>query len=161
MFFSNFKGLGPLAYVLARRAPGSGYCAALQYGGPARLFGTSTVPNRTSMETAEEKPASKLIAACVLERLPVVVADMPDWEIEYKAWQWERAKRYLKPLPPELSQPDTSRQAGAETEMEWEPAPEVTDADRNNDTRSLNRALTKRLFLLLKGKGGSPLHSLT
>ena len=33
-------------------------------------------------------PASgKLFGACVLERLPVVVPEDPDWELEYRAWQ--------------------------------------------------------------------------
>lgn len=76
---------------------------------------------------------------------------MPYWEIEYKAWQWERRKRYLKPLPPEFEQVEDDQSGGGE--VEWEPAPEVTEADRQNDIRSLNRALTKRLHLLVKKKG--------
>jgi hypothetical protein len=84
---------------------------------------------------------------------------MPDWEIEYKAWQWERAKRYLKPVAPEMLQPDSTRAGASETDMEWQPAPEVTEADRTHDTRSLNRALTKRLYLLLKRQGGLPQHT--
>ncbi len=37
----------------------------------------------------------------------------------------------------------------------FQPAPRVTEADHKKDTKSLHRALDKRLFLLVKAGGGS------
>lgn len=66
-----------------------------------------------------EVASGKLIGVCVLERLPVVVPDEPDWDIEYRAWQAVRTLGLLllllgcvcvcKGLPG--SSPDFSRQS--------------------------------------------------
>jgi hypothetical protein len=86
----------------------------------------------------------------------LVVPDLPDWEVQYKRWQRERRQRYLKVLPADFTQPDSARASGGQGQAGWEPAPEVTDADRNGDMHSLHRALTNRLFLILKMRGALP-----
>ena len=37
----------------------------------------------------------------------------------------------------------------------FQPAPRITEADHKKDTKSLQRALDKRLFLLVKARGGT------
>ena len=37
----------------------------------------------------------------------------------------------------------------------FQPAPRITEADHRKDTKSLQRALDKRLFLLVKAQGGT------
>lgn len=41
-----------------------------------------------------------------------------------------------------------------EKEVHERPPPRVTEADQKNDTKSLNRALTRTLYLLVKNKDG-------
>ena len=50
---------------------------------------------------------------------------------------------------------DEVEATGEEGRGAFQPAPRITDADRKNDTKSLLRALDKRLFLLVKAEGGT------
>ena len=78
--------------------------------------------------------------------------DDPDWETEYRDWQEQLHRRYRKELPREFAESENA-QAEDSVEGRWQPAPRVTEADATNDTKSLQRKLDRRLFLLLKGKG--------
>ena len=49
---------------------------------------------------------------------------------------------------------DEVEATGEEGRGAFQPAPRVTEADRKKDTKSLQRALDKRLFLLVKAEGG-------
>ena len=49
---------------------------------------------------------------------------------------------------------DEVEAAGEDGRGAFQPAPRVTEADHKKDTKSLHRALDKRLFLLLKAEGG-------
>ncbi|KAL0739862.1 hypothetical protein Bca4012_081375 [Brassica carinata] len=119
--------------------------------------------------------SEKIVASVLFERLRVVIPK-PDptvyafQEFKYKAlsfimsfsyytlftwrllccrfnWQQQFRRRY----PDEFLDIAKNRAKG-EYQMDYVPAPRVTEADKNNDRKSLYRALDKKLYLLVFGK---------
>lgn len=101
--------------------------------------------------------AERLVGACVLERLPVIMPEASEWETEYLTWQHKMHSREKKELPEEFTtEKMVIEQEGGEGGVgRWQPAPRETEADIAMDTRSLRRKLDQRLFLLVKEKGAS------
>ena len=63
-------------------------------GHHGRLISSRTDSHLQAAAAAAGPASGKLFGVCVLERLPVVVPEDPDWELEYRAWQAVRgAKR--------------------------------------------------------------------
>lgn len=113
----------------------------------------------TLLMVLQVAPSTSISSACVFERLPVVMPDFPEWELDYLQWQHEFRLRtgFYKSLPKEL----TDQKAGPEETEEgglreggggWEPSSLTTAADRSGDRRTTNRRLDQRLFLLLRSK---------
>lgn len=98
--------------------------------------------------------SGKLLGAVVFERLPVIIPEDPDWELEYREWQQSVRAKYMKQLPSEFIDAKESELADG-AGPRYEPAPRVTEADRANDRRSLKRRLDQRLFMLVRPKGGT------
>jgi large subunit ribosomal protein L46 len=100
--------------------------------------------------------SSPLYAACVFERLPVVVPALAAWEVEYVEWQQQLLARHRKPLPAALADPKRSEDAdaGPDGSSRWQPAPVETAADRAGDRRSLRRRLDQRIFMLVRKRHG-------
>ncbi|KAI8539069.1 hypothetical protein RHMOL_Rhmol09G0152700 [Rhododendron molle] len=73
--------------------------------------------------------SDKIVASVLFERLPVVV---PKIDPVVYAFQEFSGK--------------------GDYQIDYVPAPRVTEADKTNDKRSLQRALDRRLYLLLHGK---------
>lgn len=73
------------------------------------------------------------------------------WEREYTEWQEQTFTRYRKELPTEFQ--ESSLAAEDAPGSSWQAAPSTTAADENNDTKSLQRKLDRRLYLMLKSKG--------
>lgn len=90
------------------------------------------------------------VSAMVAVLLQVVTPDDEDWVKEYSAWQESILNRYRKELPKEFQESELDADPAA---SRWQPAPRVTEADRTNDTKSLQRRLDRRLFLMLQKKG--------
>eukprot|EP00898_Chlorokybus_atmophyticus_P001077 jgi/Chlat1/1970/Chrsp158S02281 len=101
-----------------------------------------------SKSVAAAEPHGRLLAACILERLPVVMRDPPQWEEEYKQWAAELQAPKYKRLPEELTKPPSFALGPEDV---YEPAPRVTEDDHNKNTKSLNRALAERLYLVVRG----------
>lgn len=95
--------------------------------------------------------SSSLFASTVLERLPVILPEPPAWEVDYRIFSFERRQLYRKEYPKEFLDMGSSNR-GEEGDIVFEPAPRITDADRTNDIRSLQRALDKRLYLIVNGQ---------
>lgn len=100
------------------------------------------------------------MGACVLERLPVIMPELPDWESDYIAWQLEMQNKGNKELPEEFIKGKTiyEQEDGEGLAQRWQPAPRETEADVAMDTTSLRRRLDQRLFLLVKAKGNDSWH---
>lgn len=101
--------------------------------------------------------ADRLFGACVLERLPVIMPEVPEWETEYLGWKAELQNKGNKELPEEFTKGKTTYESedGEGAAQQWQPAPRETEADVAMDTKSLRRRLDQRLFLLVKTKGDS------
>eukprot|EP00271_Cylindrocystis_brebissonii_P014757 TRINITY_DN36282_c0_g1_i1.p1 TRINITY_DN36282_c0_g1~~TRINITY_DN36282_c0_g1_i1.p1 ORF type:complete len:269 (-),score=48.12 TRINITY_DN36282_c0_g1_i1:182-988(-) len=110
----------------------------------------------SASEANQQRPQQDehLIASVILERLPVVLPNLPDWEQEYKAFSFARQQMYRKEYPQQLLEKSSSFSAAEDEEgaLAFEPASKITAADRKNDVRSLSRALDQRLFLIVQGR---------
>ncbi len=91
--------------------------------------------------------------------LQVVIPEDQDWEKEWDEWHDQLWSQWKKITPPELYRQKYSTESftGNDDEEEWAAGPRVTEADHKNDTKSLERKLDRRLFLLLKREGDSHL----
>ena len=87
----------------------------------------------------------------------VTPEDLP-FQKEYYEWQYKLMRKYRKELPKEFQESEAKKAENASTSG-WQPAPRVTEADHSNDTKSLERKLDRRLFLLLKRKGAERLQT--
>lgn len=92
------------------------------------------------------------IANMIVERIPFVVPELPQWEVEYKEWSFKRAERYRKELPEEFVNPKTE---GDDIETEhatFQAAPLETEADNSGDVRTIFRKMDQFLFLVVQDK---------
>jgi len=104
-------------------------------------------------------PPTRIIAAAVIERLPVITPNPEPWEIAMWELQERKENALAKELPNDWFQDDSGglrKAEEAEGVKEDDPmlgfAPRVTEADAANDVKSLDRKLDKRShsdFLLI------------
>jgi len=105
-----------------------------------------------------------LKSTAVVERPPIVLPDMPDWKREFLEIQASLEYYKLRDYPPGIGVPhpsepdeddmvsDQNEDSDGEQVMKYEPAPRVTQADEDNDLRSMERALPESLYLVVKQK---------
>ncbi|CAM6089126.1 unnamed protein product [Calypogeia fissa] len=112
------------------------------------------LPNRGLGSTAGAD--GEIVASVVLERLPVVLPSLSPAVAAFREFSFEWQQQYRRHYPQEFLDASSNRGEFDDSSI-FEPAPSVTEADRTNDHRSLNRALDKRLYLVLHGipSGGS------
>lgn len=106
--------------------------------------------DRDRYMSSEKSPMA--VACALLERLPVVMPDMPPWEKAYRDWQEDFNSKTYKTLPSKLTE-GAKTEGSEESSSTWEPAPRETQADVTGDRKSLRRRLDQRLFLMVKKKG--------
>lgn len=104
--------------------------------------------------TQAASEASKIIGAAMLERLPVITAAAPEWEVQHHAWLQGFRTDPRKQYPPQFTGVNRSGSTETDTSSMWQPASRVTQADKSGDTKTLNRRLDQRLVLLLKAPKG-------
>ncbi|XP_041001900.1 39S ribosomal protein L46, mitochondrial-like [Juglans microcarpa x Juglans regia] len=98
----------------------------------------------------------KILASVLFERLPVVIPKIDPVVYAFQEFSFRWRQQYRRRYPDELLDKSNSRGRG-DYQMDYEPAPRITEADKRNDKKSLQRALDKRLYLLLYGKAfGAP-----
>ncbi|KAF5464359.1 hypothetical protein F2P56_014440 [Juglans regia] len=102
----------------------------------------------------------KIVASVLFERLPVVIPKIDPVVYAFQEFSFRSRQQYRRRYPDELLDKSNSRGKG-DYQMEYVPAPRITEADKKNDKKSLQRALDRRLYLLLYGKaygapGGEP-----
>lgn len=124
--------------------------------------GLDRLPSQGPDPAASFKHGWRLAAAPVLERYPIIVPEEDPFELEYQTGRFLDAQSKARPAPAEWFLSEKDRLAGrTEPSMEdaraemYEPAPRITDADRANDVRSLNRALDQRLYFVVKRSEGA------
>uniref|UniRef100_A0A2N9FTY0 Large ribosomal subunit protein mL46 n=1 Tax=Fagus sylvatica TaxID=28930 RepID=A0A2N9FTY0_FAGSY len=98
----------------------------------------------------------KIVASVLFKRLPVVIPKIDPVVYAFQEFSFRWRQQYRRKYPDELLDKSNSRGKG-EYQMDYVPAPRITEADKNNDTKSLQRALDRRLYLILYGKAyGAP-----
>ncbi|MCO5581789.1 hypothetical protein L7F22_035678 [Adiantum nelumboides] len=112
--------------------------------------------------SSSEFSGDKLIACVALERLPLIVPPPAPEVLAFQNfskfkrsegnrsnWNDQYRRHYPKEFIDALSSSNQREMEAAE--LIFEPAPRITEADKANDRKSLQRALDRRLFLIVQG----------
>ncbi|WCJ22695.1 decoy [Euphorbia peplus] len=98
----------------------------------------------------------KIVATVVFERLPVVVPKIDPVVYAFQEFSFRWRQQYRLKYPDEFLDKSDARGKG-DYQIEYEPAPRITEGDESSNKKSLLRALDRRLYLLLYGNAfGSP-----
>eukprot|EP00980_Cylindrotheca_fusiformis_P001291 scaffold333_cov133-Cylindrotheca_fusiformis.AAC.17 len=97
----------------------------------------------------------KIEVAVVLERLPVVMPDIPKWEKDFEELQTylrQFGKVYPRELVPERTAPTivSDDELLAQLPPNFRPAPRETEADKSGAVNTLDRKLKSRAYFLLE-----------
>nr|XP_043621572.1 39S ribosomal protein L46, mitochondrial [Erigeron canadensis] len=115
-----------------------------------RGFCTSTTTK--SVDNNNEK----IVASVLFERLPVIIPQIDPVVYAFQEFSFRWRQQFRRAYPEEFLKKSDARGQG-EYQIDFVPAPRITEADKTNDKRSLQRALDRRLYLLLYGDTyGSP-----
>ncbi|XP_076917198.1 uncharacterized protein LOC143577170 [Bidens hawaiensis] len=119
-------------------------CTAL-----SRLLASNRV---FSTSTKDEK----IVASVLFERLPVIIPQVDPVVYAFQEFSFNWRQQFRRAYPEEFLKKSDARGKG-EYQIDFKPAPRITEADKTNDKKSLQRALDRRLYLLLYGDAyGSP-----
>nr|ACL52893.1 unknown [Zea mays] len=115
-----------------------------------RGFSSSVLAS--SKETAD----GKLVASVLFERLPVVIPKIHPVVYAFQEFSFRWRQQYRRQYPEEVLGKADARGKG-DYHIDYVPAPRITEADKTNDRKSLQRALDNKLYLLLYGNAyGAP-----
>uniref|UniRef100_A0ACD5VE11 Uncharacterized protein n=1 Tax=Avena sativa TaxID=4498 RepID=A0ACD5VE11_AVESA len=112
----------------------------------ARGFSSSSSPS-PSASAAE----GKIVASVVFERLPVVIPKISPVVYAFQEFSFRWRQQYRRKYPDDVLGKAEARGKG-DYQIDYVPAPRITEADKANDRKSLQRALDNKLYLLLYGK---------
>lgn len=113
---------------------------------------------RTQNVRCMSSEASNVLAASIVERLPIVTPEPEAWEQAFIDMKFERDMVSAIHMPKNFYQ-ERSTDAEDRERFEADPddlgngftvAPRVTEDDEQDNRQSLNRALSERLFLLVQ-----------
>ncbi|KAK9684723.1 hypothetical protein RND81_10G227800 [Saponaria officinalis] len=111
---------------------------------------------RSFSSTPSPTTADKIVASVLFERLPVVIPKIDPVLYAFQEFSFRWKQQFRREYPDEFYKKYESRGKG-DYQIDYQPAPRITEADKSNDRRSLERALDRRLYLLLHGpSSGSP-----
>ncbi|XP_030523634.1 39S ribosomal protein L46, mitochondrial [Rhodamnia argentea] len=100
--------------------------------------------------------AEKIVASVLFERLPVVIPKIDPVVYAFQEFSFRWRQQYRRRYPDEFLDKSNARGKG-DYQIDYVPAPRITEADKTNDRKSLQRGLDRRLYLLLYGNAyGSP-----
>ncbi|XP_022954202.1 39S ribosomal protein L46, mitochondrial-like isoform X1 [Cucurbita moschata] len=100
--------------------------------------------------------SEKIVASVLFERLPVVIPKIDPVVYAFQEFKFRWQQQYRRRYPDELLDKANARGKG-DYQIDYVPAPRITEADKTNDRKSLQRALDRRLYLLLYGASiGAP-----
>ncbi|KAL8495125.1 hypothetical protein ACS0TY_019334 [Phlomoides rotata] len=108
--------------------------------------------------TSKSGGDEKILASVLFERLPVVVSKIDPVVYAFQEFSWELGcdfrfrwgQQYRREYPEALLKKSDARGQG-DLQFDFTPAPRITEADKANDKRSLERALDRRLYLIIFG----------
>ncbi|KAK8504151.1 hypothetical protein V6N13_132024 [Hibiscus sabdariffa] len=100
--------------------------------------------------------SEKIVASVLFERLPVIIPKLDPVVYAFQEFSFRWRQQYRRKYPDEFLDMSKSRGKG-DYQIDYVPAPRITEADKTNDRKSLQRALDRRLYLLLYGNSnGAP-----
>ncbi|XP_058068442.1 uncharacterized protein LOC131217524 [Magnolia sinica] len=94
--------------------------------------------------------AEKIVASVLFERLPIVIPKIDPTVYAFQEFSFRWSQQYRRKYPSDVLNRSDSKGKG-DYQIDYVPAPRITEADKANDRRSLKRALDRRLYLLLYG----------
>ncbi|XP_020704991.1 39S ribosomal protein L46, mitochondrial isoform X2 [Dendrobium catenatum] len=106
--------------------------------------------SRSFSSPATSALQEKIIAAVLFERLPVVIPKIDPVVYAFQEFSLRWGQQYRRKYPDEVLGRGEARGKG-DYQIDYVPAPRITEADKTNDQKSLKRALDRRLYLLLYG----------
>ncbi|KAB2596096.1 39S ribosomal protein L46 [Pyrus ussuriensis x Pyrus communis] len=110
-----------------------------------------TLARGRGFSTSPSSSSEKIVASVLFERLPVVIPKIEPVVYAYQEFAFRWRQQYRRIYPDELLDKSNARGKG-DYQIDYVPAPRITEADKTNDKKSLQRALDRRLYLLLYGK---------
>lgn len=118
-------------------------------------LGGSLVKTRGFSSSSSSSPEN-IVASVLFERLPVVIPKIDPVVYAFQEFSFRWRQQYRRRYPDELLDKSNARGKG-DYQIDYVPAPRITEADKQNDRKSLQRALDRRLYLLIYGNSyGSP-----
>ncbi|XP_062233024.1 uncharacterized protein LOC133930403 [Phragmites australis] len=99
---------------------------------------------------AAERDDGKIVASVLFERLPVVIPKIHPVVYAFQEFSFRWRQQYRRQYPDEVLGKADARGKG-DYQIDYVPAPRITEADKTNDRKSLQRALDNKLYLLLYG----------
>ncbi|KAH0462768.1 hypothetical protein IEQ34_010343 [Dendrobium chrysotoxum] len=106
--------------------------------------------SRPFSSPATSASQEKIVAAVLFERLPVVIPKIDPVVYAFQEFSLRWGQQYRRKYPDEVLGRGEARGKG-DYQIDYVPAPRITEADKANDQKSLKRALDRRLYLLLYG----------
>lgn len=116
----------------------------------SRLGRTVLAASRSFGASTANSGGEKIVASVLFERLPVVVPKIDPVVYAFQEFSFRWRQQYCREYPESFLKKSEARGKG-DYQIDFTPAPRITEADKNNDKRSLQRALDRRLYLLLYG----------
>ncbi|KAL4562663.1 hypothetical protein LXL04_026692 [Taraxacum kok-saghyz] len=112
--------------------------------------------NRGFCTSSKGSGNDKIVASVLFERLPVVIPKIDPVVYGFQEFSFRWRQQFRRAYPEEFLKKSDARGKG-EYHIDFVPAPRITEADKINDKKSLQRALDRRLYLLLYGDSyGTP-----
>lgn len=117
------------------------------------------LPSQGPDPASSYKHGWRLASAAMVERYPIILPEMHPFEEEYNTGRFLYEQSRSKPMPKEAFLTERDRIEGR-TEpsfndpvaAQYVPGPRITEADKANDIRSLDRALAERLYFVVKSE---------
>ncbi|KAL4563769.1 hypothetical protein LXL04_027814 [Taraxacum kok-saghyz] len=121
-----------------------------------RSLSTFLSSNRGFCTSSKAFINDKIVASVLFERLPVVIPKIDPVVYGFQEFSFRWRQQFRRAYPEEFLKKSDARGKG-EYHIDFVPAPRITEADKINDKKSLQRALDRRLYLLLYGDSyGTP-----
>lgn len=98
--------------------------------------------------------SKKIVASVLFERLPAIIPKLDPVVYAFQEFSFRWRQQYRRKYPDDFLDMSKSRGKG-DYQIDYVPAPRITEADKTNDRKSLQRALDRRLYLLPYGNSNA------
>lgn len=117
---------------------------------PIRAILARSLSSTRGYSSSSSSGSDKIVASVLFERLPVVIPKIDPVVYAFQEFSFRWRQQYKRQYPDEFLKKSESRGKG-DYQIDYVPAPRITEADKTGDKKSLQRALDRRLYLLIYG----------